>query len=153
MIILEKLQKRAVKWICGRGKYGQKLRFLNILPLPMHIQILNLLTLSNFCTKFCTSNPTTVTLLQSQTASSRTKEVFKLPKTRTEKARNEFVFRTSRLANKVTQHANIEEPVGLKRRLIELFWRVVEATYDELNSCTRLIACDCQNCREKWTFF
>ena len=153
MIILEKLQKRAVKWICGTGKYGQQLRFLNILPLPMHIQILNLLTLSNFRTNFCTSNPTTVTLLQSQTAPSRSKEVFKLPKTRTEKARNEFVFRTSRLANRVNQHANFEEPVGLKSRLIKLFWRVVEATYDELNSCTWLIACDCQNCREKWTIF
>ena len=154
MINLEKLQKRAIKWICGTGKYGQQLRFLNILPLPMHIQILNLLTLSNFRFNFCTSNPTTiVTLLQSQTAPSRSKEVFKLPKTRTEKARNEFVFRTSRLANRVNQHANFEEPVGLKIRLIKLFWRVVEATYDELNSCTWLIACDCQNCWEKWTIF
>ena len=80
MIILEKFQKRAVKWICGTGKYGQQLRFLNILPLPLHIQFLNLLTLSNFRTNFCTSNPTTVTLLQSQTAPSRSKEVFKLPK-------------------------------------------------------------------------
>ena len=153
MIILEKLQKRAVKWICGTGKYGQQLRFLNILPLAMHIQILNLLTLSNFRTNFCTSNPTTVTLLQSQTAPSRSKGFFKLPKTRTENARNEFVFRTSRLANRVNQHANFEEPVGLKRRLIKLFWRVLEATYDELNSCTWLIACDSQNCREKWTIF
>ena len=153
MIILEKLQKRAVKWICGTGKYGQQLRFLNILSLSMLIQILNLLTLTNFRTNFCTSNPTTVTLLQSQTAPSRNKEVFKLPKIRTEKARNEFVFRTSRLANRVNQHAKFEEPVGLKRRLIKLFWRVVEATYDELNSCTWLIACDCQNCREKWTIF
>ena len=125
MIILEKLQKKAVKWICGTGKYGQQLRFLNILPLPMHIQILNLLTLSNFRTNFCTSNPTTVTLLQSQTAPSRSKEIFKLPKIKTEKARNEFVFRTSRLANRINQHANFEEPVGLKRRLIKLFWRVV----------------------------
>ena len=99
MIILEKLQKRTVKCICGTGKYGQQLRFLNILPLPIHIQILNLLTLSNIRTNFCTSNLTTVTLLQSQTAPSRSKEVFKLPKTRTETARNEFVFRTSRLAN------------------------------------------------------
>ena len=121
MIILEKLQKRAVKWICGTRKYGQQLRFLNILPLPMRIQILNLLTLSNFRTNFCTSNPTTVTLLQSQTAPSRSKEVFKLPITRTEKSRNEFVFRTSRLANRVNQHANFEEPVGLKRRLTRLF--------------------------------
>ena len=80
MIILEKLQKRAVKWICGTGKYGQQLRFLNILSLPMHIQILNLLTLSNFRTNFCTNNPTTVILLQSQTAPSKSKEVFKLPK-------------------------------------------------------------------------
>ena len=30
MIILEKLRKRALKWICGTGKYGQQLRFLNI---------------------------------------------------------------------------------------------------------------------------
>ena len=128
MIILEKLQKRALKWICGTGKNEQQLRFLNILPLPMHIQILNLLTLSNFRTNFCTSNPTTVTLLQSQTAPSRSKEILKLPKTRTEKARIEFVFRTSRLANRVNQHTNFEEPVGLKRRLIKLFGRVVEAT-------------------------
>ena len=151
MIILEKLRKRAVKWICGTGNYGQQLRFLNFLPLPMHIQILNLLTLSNFRTNFCTSKPTTVTLSQSQTEPSRSKEVFKLLKTRTEKTRNKFVFRTSIPANRVNQHANFEEPVGLKRRLIKLFWRVVEATYDEFNSCTRLIACDCQNCREKWT--
>ena len=155
MIILEKLQRRAVKWICGTGKYGQQLRFLNILPLPMHIQILNLLTLSNFRTNFCTSNPTTVWLYRVKLRPQEAKKSLSFPKVElgTEKAMNEFVFRTSRLANRVNQHANFEEPVGLKRRLIKLFWRVVEATYDGLNSCTWLISCDCQNCREKGTIF
>ena len=41
MTILEKLQKRAVKWIWRPVKYGQQLCLLQILPLPMHIQILN----------------------------------------------------------------------------------------------------------------
>ena len=41
----------------GTGKYGQQLRFLNILPLPMHIQILNLLTLSTFVPIFVPATP------------------------------------------------------------------------------------------------
>ena len=44
---LEKLQRKAVKWITGRNKpYENQQKLLNILPLPMYIN--NLLTLSKF---------------------------------------------------------------------------------------------------------
>ena len=111
----------------------------------MHIQILNLLALLNFCA----SNNTTITLLQRQFASSRSKEIFN---TRNYKMRNEFVFRTSRFANKVNQHVNFEETFGLKRRMFELSWRVLDATYDQLNSCAWPIVYKCQNCRETDNF-
>ena len=69
--ILEKLQKRAVKRTCGPGKYGQQLRLLYILPLPMHIQILNQFSLSNFST----SNKTTISLSQRQFCPQRPKNL------------------------------------------------------------------------------
>ena len=44
---LEKLQRKAVRWITGRNEpYENQLRLLNILPLPMYMQMNDLLTLS-----------------------------------------------------------------------------------------------------------
>ena len=43
---------------------------------------------------------------------------------------------------RVNRHVNFEELFGLKRQLIELSGRVLDATYHDLNSCTWLNACD-----------
>ena len=44
---LEKLQRKAVMWITGRNEpYENQLRLLNILPLPLYMQMNDLLTLS-----------------------------------------------------------------------------------------------------------
>ena len=44
---LEKFQRKAVRWITGRNEpYENQLRLLNILPLPMYVQMNNRLTAS-----------------------------------------------------------------------------------------------------------
>ena len=52
----------------------------------------------------------------------RTKEIFNLNKTRTEKARGEYTFRTCRLVNRLNQKIEFREMRGLKRRLIQMLW-------------------------------
>ena len=44
--ILEMFQKKVLKWICGTGSYIQQIRMLKIISLPMYLQSLNLLALS-----------------------------------------------------------------------------------------------------------
>ena len=96
-LYLRKLSKERSELICGTGSYVQQIRILNILPMPMYIQWLNLLLLSQLSNEPQNS----IELIKTQCMSSRSSELFKLPKTRTEKMGKEFVFRTSRLANKV----------------------------------------------------
>ena len=140
---------KVVNWICGTDSCIQQIRMLNILPLPMYIQSLNLLLLSELSNEPQNS----IELLQTQDMLSRSNELFKLPKTRTEKMRKEFVFRTSRLANKVSHLIDFSSSTGLKKRIIQLLWKFVETKFNENNTCTWQLACDCQNCREKWTIF
>ena len=90
-----------------------------------------------------------IELLQTQYMSSRSSEPFKLPKTRTEKMRKEFVFRPSRLANKINHLIDFSSSTGLKKRIIQLLWKFAETKFNENNTCIWQLACDCQNCREQ----
>ena len=86
----ERFQKKAVKWIAeNKGmNYISQFRLLNILPLPTFLQVIDLLRLA----KVMHENLHCIELLDLTSANGRTKEVFRLQKTRTEKARSEFTF-------------------------------------------------------------
>ena len=114
---LERFQKEVARWITGiKGScYGNQLRLLNILPLPMLIQMSDILFLANVMTEY----DEIISLPERQDPQRRITEVFKPFKTRTEKARGEFVFRTCRLVNRIEKYIDISKPIGLKSRLIK----------------------------------
>ena len=95
---LERFQKKAVKWITGtKGvNYISQLWLLNILPLLMLLQVNNLLLLA----KVMHESLHCIELSDLTSANGRTKEVFRLQKTRMEKTRSEYTFRNCRLAKR-----------------------------------------------------
>ena len=108
-----------MNWICRTGSYIQQIRMLNILQLPMCIQSLNMLLFSQLSNEAQNS----IELLQTQNMSSRSKELFKLPKTRREKVRKDVVFRTSRLAIEVNHLIDFISSSGIKKPNKQLLWR------------------------------
>ena len=95
---LECFQKKAVKWITGNKgmNYISQFWLLNILSLPMSLQVNDLFLLAKFMHEksHCIKQPDLTS------ANGRTEEVFWLQKTRAEKTRSEFTFRNCRLANR-----------------------------------------------------
>ena len=108
---LERLQKKVVKWILGQKvmPYPNQLRLLNILPLTMFMQLNEILFLSKL-----TEDDSFLPMLKQNSEKGRTNELFKLPKTRTEKARTDFFFRTCRLANRIEKYIEFNTKKGLE---------------------------------------
>ena len=156
LLTLEQFQRKVVKWICGDStrSYVEKLRLLNLLPLPIFLQLNDLL----FLTKICPDEDNELKSilphnLSKAENSMRRKEIFSLKKTRTEKRRSEFIFQTCRLANKIDDKIKFHEAKNLKARLIKLMWEFVEKKFSSSNVCTWQLCCDCQKCRNLWTIF
>ena len=98
LVNLEKLQRKAVRWITGGNEpYENQLRLLNILPLPMYIQMNDLLTLS----KLTKEGRDDIEVPEINKVRGRSTELYTLREVRLEKARNEFVFKNCRLANRI----------------------------------------------------
>ena len=140
---LEKFQKNVVKWKTGNKdtEYKSQLRLLNILPLPMFIQLNDLLLVS----KALNEENNGIELPEVHTKETRNNEIFKLTKTRTEKARSQFTFKTCRIANRLEHLKNLWDPHGLKNRILRTMWNFFEKKYSERNICTWQLFCDCQN--------
>ena len=92
-------------------------------------------------------------MLKQNSEKGRTNELFKLPKTRTEKARNDFFFRTCRLANRIEKYIEFNTKKGLKNRVLNFIWKFVNERFDENNICSWHLCCDCQIFRNNRTIF
>ena len=142
---LETIQRRAVKWICVDSvSYKENLKVLGILPLPMYVQLNKVLLLSKlilglyeafnldipYSTKFSHAN------------------LFQLRRRMKAKCKQNFMYQTCRLANVL--RIDLREGIGLKQRLLKLFWSKFEQ-YNENDKCTCKLACDCtaNNCRKR----
>ena len=79
---LERFQKKVVKWILGQKvmPYPNQLRLLNILPLPMFMHLNDILLLSKL-----KEDDSFLPMLKQNSEKGRINELFKLPKTGTEK--------------------------------------------------------------------
>ena len=73
----------------------------------------------------------------------RTKEIFNLNKTRTEKIRGEFIFRTCRLINQLNQKIEFREMRGLKRKLIQMMWKFFDDQFSEQNNGSSSVTATC----------
>ena len=132
--ILEKFQKKIVKWMTGNKdtEYKSQLRLLNVLPLPMFIQPNDLLLVS----KALNEENSGIELPEVHTKETRNNEIFKMMKTRTEKARSEFTFKTCQIANNLENLINLREPSGLKNRILNTMLNFFEKKFSERNICT-----------------
>ena len=147
---LERFQKKVVKWILGQKimPYPNQLRLPNILPQPMFMQLNDILLLSKL-----TEDDSFLPMLKQNSEKGRTNELFKLPKTRTGKARNDFFFRTNRLANLIEKYIEFNTEKGLKNRVLNFMCKFVNKRFDEKNICSWHLCCDCQICRINRTIF
>ena len=126
---LENFQRRVQKWVCAphRGDYKDQLRLLNVLPLPLFIQ-LNDLLLSKL---YQDINEHKINL-SIQSWKNRGQVTLKLNKTRTER-RTEFVYRTSRVVYSIHYNVDFSREIGLKNRIINLMLWHVENRFSENN--------------------
>ena len=140
--LLENAQKKVLRWITGNKtmRYLSQLKVLNILPLPMFLQLNDMLLLSKITNE---EMGTSISLPEWPEIRGRTSEIFKLWKTRTEEGRSEFVFRNCRLVNRLDNYIHFMNPQGLKNRLLKLMWNFVDEKYSESNVCTWQPSCDC----------
>ena len=148
---LENLQRRVLKWVCRphRGDYKAQLRLLNVLPLPLFIQLNALLLLL----KLYKDIEEHKINLPIQSWSNRGQVMLKLFMTQTERRRTEFVFRTDRVVNRINEKVDFNWDFGLKNRIINLMWWYVEDRFSENNVCTWQLCCNSGCCRNKWTIF
>ena len=128
---LEKLQRKAVRRITGPNEpYENQLRLLNILPLPMYMQMNHLLTLS----KLTREGRDDIEIPEINKVRGRFTELYTLRKVRLQKAQNEFVFKNGRPANRIDKEINIVEPRGLKNRILNSIWKSVTRPFDTQNT-------------------
>ena len=143
---LENVQRRIVKWIIPHmDSYKDRLIEISLLPLPMYIQINNLLLLSKILSK---NYDVDMLNVPSYSCSSRGC-MFQLERPKKKFLEDEFFYQTCRLANVIK--IDVRETSRLKKRILWLFWRKFEKDYEQMNKCTRRIACDCtmNDCRSK----
>ena len=115
---IEKFQRRAVKWITGQaeGQYLTSLRLLNILPLPMYIQLNYVLTFSNIFRE----KPDRIEFPNLTESRGRSSEMFIMRKVRLEKARSEFIFKTTKTVNKSNSDIDFLKTEGLKNGILNV---------------------------------
>ena len=113
----------------GKKRYRiqNRLRLLTMLPLPMFIQLKNLLLVS----KVLNEKISVIGLPEVFTKETRNNEIFKMTKTQTEKAPREFTFKTCRFANRLENLLELREPVGLKNRTLRKMWNFFEKKFSE----------------------
>ena len=141
--IIEKFNKKVLKWICGNLDYKDALIKSNLLP-PLYIKVLkDLLLFSNilegrynvdFSKEFNITN------------SGRRRRVV-LPDTRFEIQRQNFWYRTGFRINVVQRALDFFNPENLKNKLIEHMWSYFNRHWTENNPCTWIFICLCTNCR------
>ena len=138
------LPRKAVRWITGRNEpYENQLRLLNIMTLPMYMQMNDLLTLS----KLTQEGRDDIEIPEINKVRKRSTDLYTLRKVRLEKARKKFVFKNCRLANRIDNELNFMEPQGLKNRILNLMWKFVNKSFNTQNICTWQLCCDCHRCR------
>ena len=145
MVILEKVQKRIVKWISSiGGRYKACLKFLGILPLSTCILVNNFLLLSK---KILGRYDNELIDMPFYTDSSRC-NLFQLQRPRKRFLEENFFYQTDGIANFVKIH--LSQKNCLKKPILRVLWRRFEQ-YEELKKCPWRVGCDCliHNCRNK----
>ena len=110
------LRKKAVKWIMGNKQtcYANSLRLLNILPLPMFVQMNDPLLFSSLTR----GNLANILNLHTKVTSRTQTHELSNENPPTERSRSEFFFKNSQIVNKVNNCFDIGNGTGLKDSLL-----------------------------------
>ena len=147
--LIEAFQKRVTKWIFSYGvaDYFTRISATNLLPVPMFLQLLDLLHLSSICTGTYDYDYTSFINYCDIGKQRCHSDLFILKSLNYVKSRDSFFFRTQRVANNLPIDVNFTNPVGLKNRLLSLMHQKLKEKFDENNVCTWRLCCDCPDCR------
>jgi hypothetical protein len=153
MRAIEAVQRRCSKWVLNYADMSYKERFfkLNLLPLSLNLQIIDLLTLSkivNSSYDFDWSPHLRFYRGNQYSTRSSSRQIFEVDAVIKERFRQNFWYRTSRLANFLPSDTDFLNITGLKQRLLKLFWSYFTRRYDEDIPCSWRIGCTCTRCRE-----
>ena len=139
--IIEKFNKKVLKWICGNLDYKDALVKLNLSP-PLYIKVLkDLLLFSNILERRYNLD---VSKEFNITNSGRRTRVV-LPDTRYETQRQNFCYRTGFRIN-VVQMLLIFLTRRIWRTNLLNMWSYFNRHWTENNPCTWIIICFCANC-------
>ena len=137
---LENVQKRALKWVCSdrNSTYKELLLKTGILPLSLYMQLQDLLTLSKCMTGYFAIDFNPYLCLRKRTRDIRSSHDVRFDHRKPRKSQSEqsFFFRTSALVNRLPATIDINNPTGLKQRLLRVLWTFFNANYNELVSAT-----------------
>ena len=139
---IEKIQQKATKWICGgNDEYHQRLETLKILPLSMYMEMHDVLYLLSILEgNYYVPEDKLPKRKENET---RQKQEFELPKHRLHKSDENFFFRATKLFNIISR--TTEKPMT-KKLLTEMYQNDFHRSYNELDSCTWRLLCNCGIC-------
>ena len=140
---IEKIQQKATKWICGgNDEYHQRLETLKILPLSMYMEMHDVLYLLSILEgNYYVPEDKLPKRKENET---RQKQEFELPKHRLHKSDENFFFRATKLFNIISR--TTEKPMT-KKLLTEMYQNYFHRSYNELDSCTWRLLCNCGICK------
>ena len=129
---LERVQNSAVIWMIGKSNYKTSLLSTNLLPIALYLQLSDLLTLSKFMKG--QYNPTNENFVQlfSRNRETRYSTTMHFVVTLVRRALSEtnFWIRCPKLVNRLPTSVDLFQPIGLKARLLRIFWNYFGNNYD-----------------------
>ena len=139
------LQKRVTNWIIPSIKdYKDRLIKLDLLPVPLYLQMLDILLILNICHgQYDFNLEGFLSLEQGPRREDRIIPVVQT--TKFENAQQEFFTRTCRLI-RFLPCLDITKTFGLKPKILRNFWNFFETKYNQNNLRTWRIACRCPQC-------
>lgn len=141
---LELLQKRVTKWILPSATdYKSRLVNLELLPIPMYLQMLDILVMSKLCTgRYDVDISEIIEMVDAPSRENRQVPIVSLPKS--ELTYSEYFVRTTRLI-RLLPTIDVTNPIGMKARLLRCFWQYFQNNYAENNLCSWRLGCRCSN--------
>ena len=146
---LESVQRRVTQWILSyqTESYFERMKTLNILPITLHLQICDLLTMSKIVSNHYDFDWFAhVNFNDSLNTRSGKSVCLSVPRVRLAKSRQNFFHRITRMINSLPLWVDYLNSIGLKQRIIKLFWMFFNCYYSTENACTWVINCDCNTC-------
>ena len=141
--IVERFNKKVMKWMTNRNCYKEAIVQSNILP-PLYFKVLKeLLLFSSIVSGKYYVDLRNYYVIQLAGRSSRVI----LPEIRYEAQRLKFWYRTGFRVNILQRKINFFDNINSKGRLLELMWKFFNENWAENNFCSWIFLCLCQNCR------